>query len=831
MSETLADVSATATGTDSATVSVESPPPEQTDVPVVNASNTKDCSGQDGTDAAATIDAESDGVAVGRSLQVPQVPDNLILGMTKAPTEPAKSDTLMLTMQFSARKAEADLATAFLATGGPLGAAQAASTTDLALTGSEYAVTADLSNDVSTLVKIPLPESLYKVSATAPHTIEIDSRAKLIATSMRDGAAINGTIGPSVSGDGALYLSGLMRSTESIAQMPLVYGGWLEHSAVIGLGKPRVYDQHGVVYNTHFTEHAEGNAAEKAAAEMLKQYAETAWQRRQTQLVYAAAKPLTKAVVKVPVGVNDSGFSTVSAVIERRSAYSFETLEGLFKGAMSAEFSFEEDDIKQFLQDASVQGKKVAAAYGQHVAASLSTIAGSLVAYRADGRSAVTPTGVANKSAELWTAAPPRGPCVSDDCDGSAMELLSIASAVTSAEPETIRTYPFLHAVRNVLVPYYTVGTAIVGASASNAGSDAALGTANVAGHAATLLMPTHTLLRAMYSGSGRLVRGESRSGLVPVASDDVREDLACKRHAACFTADAIAGLPEDERLVLQSWQSGQNVGHPSMDPGGVALSTWQAEGTCVAGATMYLPPGKEVDKNAATSKRDIETFAKIGPTIGRSVKLLHVGGANPDSPHRFYHDIVEFSVPRTHPLWTSKAVAELGHAASQFVLVPHKHEQRGIGISAAGATPAALVTEQFAAVELVAVGSSAQELLEYAESKAAKDVMPPRHGPMQLTSFQTKQLEASLDALQNLHGTLTSRLNNAEQGQDGHNVAYVISYQGLVHNPAGVSHFCERIAACATAGIVDILEVPGMALTPTGHDAGRIVMVNASVP
>ena len=50
--------------------------------------------------------------------------------------------------------------------------------------------------------------------------------------------------------------------------------------------------------------------------------------------------------VDVPCGVNDTGFQFVGSVLEQRSPYSYETLEGLLSGALRAELSFSEDDVR-----------------------------------------------------------------------------------------------------------------------------------------------------------------------------------------------------------------------------------------------------------------------------------------------------------------------------------------------------------------------------------------------------------------------------------------------------------------------------------------------------
>ena len=98
--------------------------------------------------------------------------------------------------------------------------------------------------------------------------------------------------------------------------------------------------------------------------------------------------------------------------------------------------------------------------------------------------------------------------------------------------------------------------------------------------------------------------------------------------------------------------------------------------------------------KALAGAEADKKAFQTVGASIGRSIKVLYVGGDNADSPHRFYHDFVEVTFPRDTPLWTDAAVRNMGYAASQPQLTADSG-QTGIGLSKAGATPRELVKEE----------------------------------------------------------------------------------------------------------------------------------------
>jgi hypothetical protein len=45
------------------------------------------------------------------------------------------------------------------------------------------------------------------------------------------------------------------------------------------------------------------------------------------------------------------------------------------------------------------------------------------------------------------------------------------------------------------------------------------------------------------------------------------------------------------------------------------------------------------------------------------------------------------------------------------------------------------------------------------------------------------------------------------------------------------VEHFCNRLKEVAVSGTVDALDVPGMAVTAGGEEAGKFVVINACIP
>ena len=136
------------------------------------------------------------------------------------------------------------------------------------------------------------------------------------------------------------------------------------------------------------------------------------------------------------------------------------------------------------------------------------------IPYRADGRTALLPTGLKTFSAESWLGEAGRAPFAADDCDGSAAFVTSAVTFVNSLfekqgiDPTTNRTkYPHLYAMYRALV-HYEPSVAVLGAKAAHAG-DSGKGSVKeadkkpqVAGHAMVILIPKLQLLTALYEGS-----------------------------------------------------------------------------------------------------------------------------------------------------------------------------------------------------------------------------------------------------------------------------------------------------------------------------------------
>lgn len=724
------------------------------------------------------------------------------------------TESVVLTLEFDASQAEPALENLFLAQGGTLAGAAARGATEFALSGSPEATVTMLGDSYNTIVRIPLPEGLATPTADKPLSLDVDNRAKMVVTGLRQGAAINGTLVDSVSGQGAIYLANLMRVSAGSATVPLTYASWLAHTAVIVASNVRVLDQHGRRYAINFVPQPVRDVALGHAEQMVGKWAEGAWEMRTADngMRYKYSPTLTKCVAKTPCGINDTGYALVHDVLEMRMPYSWPTMNSLFKNAVEVELEFVPEEIATFLGETKAPGLK-AAAHASRLGASLSMIAALLVSYRADGRTRVGADGqqVAT-AAESWLLRP-GGPVEGNDCDGTSILTQAMINAVGKAPAEVLAQHEYLNAIKNVAFPYYTAGVSVLGANGAEASGGGTTGSVQqLAGHAATLLVPTLHLLRAAEKGGLATVGGEA------VIETWKRDEVAEARLKDCFPAEVLAALPEEERGPLERWSTARVHA--------VDLITYGVEGTTPASPHLYVT-GKQAKDSEANATKDLAAFAKAAPNVGRSIKILHVGGREVGNPHKFYHDFVEFDLARSHPLWSGDNVRAHGSAASQFVFGKPANRVSG-ALSSAGITPREIVTEEYAAVPLVVCNKQTAEILDYASEQASLDVMPPRAAGMRLNAHQVEKLQKSLDSLAQLDDALNT---DADAGSAGHTVAYILAYNTLINNPAAVDHFCNQLKDVAVSGTVDALDVEGLAYTRDGAEAGKFVVINASIP
>ena len=704
---------------------------------------------------------------------------------------------------FEASQSQPDYAKLFLATGGAINTAAGAAGTDFAVTSSTAAIVATLHSSDCKRVTLSLPAESFTLEGGL---VKIDNRAKLNISSQRVGAAINGTLVDTHAGAGSVYLANLLRDRDCHTQIPCVYGTLASHTCTVGISNMRVVDKSGEEIDVEFTENKEKETLLKKAEDLVDEWAHNSWDMRQN-VVYKLSPALTKSVAKVPVGVNDKGYDLVHNVIDQEYPFSVQSLDSLFEHAMGMELEYDPSEMKQMLAATAAPGMK-AAVWAQTVAAACSTAACFLVAYRADGRTVMGATGSIFTSTESWLRTAMRTPCESNDCDGSALLVVAMLQAAVDATDEELSDYPHVRAIKNAVFPYYTYGIAVVAATSAEASAGGGEGD-KVAGHALALMIPTIGFMAGMdRAATGGAVGGRK-------LTTDPRA-LREARYKAAFPEEVLAKLPEAEASKLRSG----NVGDWEQ---AMRLQAYAIEGTTPASPIVYLSDAGKRAHYAKQAENDMKAFGAAAPNVGRSMKILHVGGRHDADPHRFYHDFVEISLHATHPFYTNAGVRALGAGASQYIFA---RPAVGASITTAGMTPRQLSEDDYVLVPLHTVDETKGQVLDYAASISKADVIPPRAGPTTLSASQSRDVRRSIAALKQLDAGLS------KDETPGHCVAYIFAYSSLVNNPLAIEHFCARVSKVAVAGLIDFRIVEGLAVHPGegGEQAGHFAVANVVV-
>lgn len=721
-------------------------------------------------------------------------------------------------LKFTASQNEPDFMGIFMEGGGQINAAATRWHTDFAMTGSSETTVTELDRNDLKEVTIEIPWDEWRTQEVfGVEAVALSAATRVNVSTSRIGAAINGTLVSSVSGQGSEYLKKVLKHSGH-AQMGLVYSSWLAHAASVGISDTRIVrimpDGREQEQNVLF----EGRAPEdmlklSSAAKIVNMYVQTGWAFRQ-HLVYPPSPMLTKTVFKETVGCDSQGYSLVHDIVERGAPMGLKTLDSLFEAGIKTDCCHDTKDYVAFMSATATPGV-VAAREARTVASAASLVVNFLVAYRADGRNFVSATGADFAPAESWLRQVTRTPIEANDCDGSALLGVGLIRTAISLSPEDAAKYIHLAAVKNAVSTYYSIGVSVVGASAAEATS-ANGDHSTVAGHAIAVLMPNIAILRGLEKAASMKLGKTDQF----VCDESKRGRVAKARFNALFPKEVREGLASPaERGNLKDWETARGS---FLDE----FVFYAIEGTTPSSPVMYQTNSVTRRNAEKDAKKDDIALAKASPNVFRSVKVLHVGGSTSGSTHRFYRDLVEITFPRTHPLYQDRELRELKSAATQYVL---SRPQPGEAIQTVGATPKDLVEENFLVTPLVSLDDQMADILDYASDVAAKDVIPPRPtGPMKLNDFQTNSLKQSMETIYDLR----KQINKGGEGIEGsHCVQYITAFSTLVHNPKGVEHFCKTIKGLATDGCVDCVPIKGLAVSDDGEEVGEFISINAYVP
>ena len=727
----------------------------------------------------------------------------------------SSSVIVMYYLEFSATQIEPQLDVISRVQGGCLSSAAARHEIDFAVTGSSHSVFGVLRDDAPSRVKIEFPADQIMPTPGETNFVNIPDSVKLLGMSTRLGASINGTTVSTVAGQSSTPVSQLFKYEHGVTSIPLVYSHWQSHSSSLSIADACIVDASGVKMKAHFIPcPADVQAASDAAEELVGRLSTQSWELRQKTLIFHQASGLTKVVGVVPLGtgINGSGMEVMANLVDTKLPYSWGALNSMYQHAISIELQLYPECIKTFETDTLKPGL-LAAKHAPAVAAATSLLVNWLCAYRFDGKSVVSIHGVLHIEVENWQHACPRSPVEGGDCDNSATKAKAMLQTIADASNDVISEYSYLKSIKNVIVPYFTVGLGIVGATSSEASnlSEQNVAQSTVAGHAVTFMIPTLQLLHARELAMGVEYDGgkDKDKGAVMEAS-----------FKALFPSEILNTLPPGEKSKLDTWTNTShlyNGGNFAND-----LHALASEGTSWTSSIIYMEPGKERADVEKLVVADNAVFSLLGPNIGVGLKILHVGGQDPENPHRFISPgIVELTLGSKSALWTDPTLRTLGAACSQLVLSP--------GVHTAGVTPRGLWEGKFAAIPLYSASSDEASILDFASAMSLLDVLPPRAGVYQLSAFDTKSLKHSMSSLDQLAETFRSRTADVEIA-DSHIVTYILSYSSLIFNPAAVEHTCRRLNTLAIDGVVDVFHINGLAIDCEGKQAGILVHISVRV-
>lgn len=767
------------------------------------------------------------------------------VGLDQAPAE-AHDEKLRL--RFYATRVEPDLSAPFFQNGGSLGSACARAETDFSVTGAEFC-TSKIVNETASCVEVALPPSMYKRN---PKTgaVSISTRARLNITTARVAAAINGTIAGTISGQGSVPIYELF--TEALAkkppaapkavsatgaatlppqveevhialpfqQVPMNYGNWAAHSAVVGIASPTVLAKDPATgaytedQDLEFVQNDEGEKVMSMAEPTLQAIYDAGWKLRKS-VIYAGSPNLTKSVMRVPSGFNGGGFCLAASVNDAPVSQSNETIEDLLTAGVAMVIDSAEER-QRLLDELATPSFTATVKHAQTLGTALSYMQAHQKPYRVDGTPVMKPTGAEMVLSESWRfeAAKRRA----DDCDGSAADVEAVIQACERAETAMPGKFVYMRAVANSIGAHYVHGVSILGANAGHA--DAANeGATTLTGHAVCIGIPKTQALIAMKRGAEYEV-----DGVAPL-SEELRRKVYTARHAALYPKALVRRMPPKERAVFDSMESMESFIETKM-PAAVGAQPLFFEGTTPCSARGFTHSAVERDERAKVFAADKEFGTAFAPNILRMSKLLDT---SPTGKHAFYSEFVELLVSPTSGLMTDEELRELDSATCQLVFCK---PTTGKPVTVAGASPQDLSTADFAIVPLWRTGKKLSKIVDLAHEESVMNAIPRRESPDQLTAAETERLDESIAALTTLGKRLAT---DTPVGQrTGHPMLYMASFDSMLHNPSAIAHFCKVVTEHGgSVGEVTMHKVRGVATKPTttkgavGEEAGVFAQVN----
>ena len=745
-----------------------------------------------------------------------------------------------LKIRFYATRCEPNYAAPFFAQGGQLGSAVARDETFFGISGSKFS-TGKMVNDKASLIEIDLPASTYSRDLNTG-VVQISQRARMNVSACRVGAAINGTVSQTLSGQGSIPIYELFtealksknaqtgQATDQVMvmpfqQIPLKYAAWGAHSAVVSIANPQVValdpltGAHTAPQDVQFICSPRIDAYMAKSESVLQSIYDSSWALRE-HLVYKGSPNLTKPVMRVPGGYNASGYALAASVNDIPVSFSNEALESILYAAVASQIPPEEHkEMLYALESPSVFATQ---RHAPTLATAMSLFAAFTCPYRVDGTPVITPDGVSMVQAESWRFEALHG---ADDCDGSAANNIAVINAAVQAEKATPGHYPHLRALANSIGTHYVFGVSVLGATSGHADTANEHETKRQ-GHAASIAIPKAHFIAAYEKGMRGMINNE------PVMASD-HEYLTDAIFDALYPTSLVMRMPSasvspatgqvlNEQKMFSSLQGLKLSGMTKF--GESALQPLAMEGTTPASSKMYEHDHAMRQERARVFAIDNKLGERFSPNVARMHKVLDSATTG---KHAFYSEFVELGVSMKSGLFTSDALRSKSAATAHFAFA--KPVPVG-NMTVCGATPHELATGDYAVVPLWRVGDEMAKIIDAAHNEAVGDALPRRETPPTMVAQEHERLSASLTHLQNLHAKI--KTDTPECERSGNCLQHFFAHDSLVHNPQAIKHFCDVIASQSShlVGDVVITPVKDVVRDEHGKDAGAFVAVNVWV-
>jgi hypothetical protein len=653
-----------------------------------------------------------------------------------------------MSLSFTLQRAEANFSKVFLSTGGELSDAVTSAETLVHVSGGLKAIATNV--------------DLEGVEVTVPVERGLAKEAMLVLHNQSKGVSIAGTLGRAYQGEGAVPLEQLLKDSQE-GRVTIVNAHYETSQAISA-----TYVVSNVKFSGSLGEAAEDET--EATQAVLVAWANEAYERRSTQLIFPVAPDLTKSVAHTAVGVGGSQYVLAHTLVDLPSTYSKATIEGLIKEALFIELGGDETKFEAILADAAQPGL-AASAHAETLASAMSVIASLLVVYRSDSAAVMLPSQATSVSVESWLV--PRGPLAANDCESSAFVALNMLHACM--DETDADQYPTMVTASNVMGKFYSPAICVLAANGAEATTSTA---SSVAGHAIGMLVSNAHLIEALDDTATNHCLAEG------VGYGD-GTTLRVAREKAVF---GEAGMPTEA------------LKQPAF---------FNIEGTTPSSGRLVDP------KAEGTMQNDELALGRLGSTIGRALRKL--GG----SSHRFYHSFLDITVAASHPLYADKQLRTAGVAATQYTLSA-KTSSKLVG--SAGITPQEAHFGTFLASPLHTVDVATGALLDRAEA-VARTHLVPGHKTV-LDAYEEDVLTKNINRLKELQACFDDRSDDTS----GHGITLVLPYSALVSNNKAVEHMCETITKKGKAGVVNVTPISKLATTAGGEEAGYAISVSFNI-